>query len=157
MLREHVAPTGLGSCGLAMAINIALLTELSRACSNRKVLNCMAAHSGLRRGEGQLFPALGKCSAITDFSWRGNWRFMESLQQSDAHWDHEPKATASWSHSKRFASLWNVETARQRLECVELAPAFWVRFMGSHHLQQSDAHWDHEPSWKSHRFKAFMD
>ena len=41
-----------------------------------------------------------------------------------AHWDQEPKAPASRTHSKRLASLWDVETARQRLECVELAPAF---------------------------------
>ena len=52
------------------------------------------------------------------------------LQQSNAHRDHEPKAPASRTHSKRFASLRSVETARQRLECVELAPALWVRFMG---------------------------
>ena len=106
------------------------------------------------------------------------FRFVGSLhlQQSDAHWDHEPpreshrfkafmdgrkailgrfeslgaiplfmgsrhgfttahrgqepKAPASRTHSKRSASFWNVETARPRLECVELAPAFaagsWV-------------------------------
>ena len=51
------------------------------------------------------------------------------LQQLDAHWDHEPKAPASWTHSKRFANLRDVETARQRLECVELAPAFCPTFM----------------------------
>ena len=34
MLREHSAPTGFGSFGLAMPIDIALLTELSCACSN---------------------------------------------------------------------------------------------------------------------------
>ena len=59
------------------------------------------------------------------------FRFVGSLhlQLSDAHWDHEPKAPASRTHSKRFASLRSVETARQRLECVELAPAFWGWFM----------------------------
>ena len=31
------------------------------------------------------------------------------------------------------------------------------RFVGSLDLQQVNAHWGHEPSWKSHRFKAFMD
>ena len=57
-------------------------------------------------------------------------RFMDSrLGFATAHRDHEPKAPASRTHSKRFARLWNVEMARQRLECVELAPAFWVRFM----------------------------
>ena len=58
-------------------------------------------------------------------------RFMGSPHGfTTAHRDHEPKAPASRTHSKRFASLWNVETARQRLECVELAPAFWGKFMG---------------------------
>ena len=38
MLTEHFAPTGLGRCGLAMAINIALLTEFAGACSNRSFL-----------------------------------------------------------------------------------------------------------------------
>ena len=46
-----------------------------------------------------------------------------------AHRDYEPKAPASRTHSKRFANLWDAETARERLECVELAPAFWGRFM----------------------------
>ena len=36
-------------------------------------------------------------------------------------------------------------------------PSPTFRFVGSLRLQQSVAHWDHEPSWKSHRFKAFMD
>ena len=36
MLTEHFAPTGLGRGGLAMAINIALLTEFSCVCFNRK-------------------------------------------------------------------------------------------------------------------------
>ena len=36
-------------------------------------------------------------------------------------------------------------------------PSPTFRFMGSPNLQQSDAHWDHEPSPTSHRFKAFMD
>ena len=34
MLREHFAPTGFGRCGLALTINIGLLTELSCECSN---------------------------------------------------------------------------------------------------------------------------
>ena len=60
--------------------------------------------------------------------------FMDSRHGfTTAHWDQESKAPASRTHSKRFASLWNVETARQRLECVELAPAFGGRFMGSLH------------------------
>ena len=36
-------------------------------------------------------------------------------------------------------------------------PSPTFRFMGSPNLQQSDVHWDHEPSPTSHRFKAFMD
>ena len=46
------------------------------------------------------------------------YRFMESLdlQSLDAHWDHEPKAPESRTHSKRFANLWDAETAGQRLE-----------------------------------------
>ena len=74
------------------------------------------------------------------------WWFVGSRHGfTTARWGHEPKAPASRAHSKRFASLWNVETARQRLECVELAPAFGVRFMGSVQLQPSDAHWGFEP------------
>ena len=49
MLTEHFAPTGLGPCGLAMAINISLLTEFSCVCSNRKFPNSMAVGPG--RGE----------------------------------------------------------------------------------------------------------
>ena len=56
MLTEHFAPTGLGRCGLAMAINISLLTEFSCVCSTRKFPNSTAVHPGplpLRGGEGE--------------------------------------------------------------------------------------------------------
>ena len=57
MLTEHFAPTGLGRCGLAMAINISLLTEFSYVSSDRKFPNSTAV---LSRGEGETFPALEK-------------------------------------------------------------------------------------------------
>ena len=46
MLTEHFAPTGLVRGGLAMAINIALLTEFSRVCSNWKFPNSTAVGPG---------------------------------------------------------------------------------------------------------------
>ena len=46
MLTEHFAPTGLGRGGLAVAINIALLTEFSFVCSNRKFHNSTAVGEG---------------------------------------------------------------------------------------------------------------
>ena len=58
MLTEHFAPTGLGRGGLAMAINISLLTEFSCVCSNRKFPNSTAVHPGplpqSPQGEGQV-------------------------------------------------------------------------------------------------------
>ena len=51
MLTEHFAPAGLGGGGLAMAINITLLTEFSCVCSNRKFLNSTAVNPGPLLGE----------------------------------------------------------------------------------------------------------
>ena len=42
MLTDHFAPTGLGRCGVAMAINIALLTEFACVCSALSFLNSTA-------------------------------------------------------------------------------------------------------------------
>ena len=42
MLSEHFAPPGLGRCGVAMAINIALLTEFACVCSALSFLNSTA-------------------------------------------------------------------------------------------------------------------
>ena len=69
MLTEHFAPTGLGRCGLAMAINIALLTEFSCVCSNRKFLNSKAVHPGpLPQPKGELFPTLELVHRLLNFS-----------------------------------------------------------------------------------------
>ena len=48
MLTEHFPPTGLGRCGVALAINIALLTEFSCVCPNWKFLNSTAVHPSRR-------------------------------------------------------------------------------------------------------------
>ena len=84
--------------------------------------------------------------------------FIRSLHDfSIAKWDHEPKAPASWTHSKRFARFRDLEHDARAFGVRGACSRFCHRFMGSLDLQFWTRIGFMNRPGISHGFKAFRD